>query len=694
MDMNLLPMAPVVVTGEEIEKKDGLYGTVDARVSVLSKSVEAGTVSDFSPKVLAFDLETVLEGLSQNMQKIILASVYTSTGYKKVFCYVEDEHSDSICLKDEGELIRKLVETVKKQDPDFIVSYNGDAFDMTVLRDRAKRFRVMLDFGRDRREVAFQTRGRTTPAIVRGRVHIDLFQFVSVIMRATIKSEVLTLDAVANELLGLRKKEMTWEQMIDNWNKKKDLDKVAQYCLHDSLLALKLSELVMPNIFALSRLTGQVPSDVCRMTYGQLVESYAMRRASEMSVMIPNRPSKEVIEDRREADAFVGAFVVEPKPGLHENIAVFDFRSLYPSIIVSHNVDPATFMCDCCKDEEKNKVPGTNYYFCTKKKGFLPTVLEELVDERVRVKKKMKSAKEGSPEYVDLYAQQYAIKTVSNAFYGYLGFAGSRWFRRECGESVTAFGRHYIHKVIDLAKSSGFDVVYGDTDSVFLKLKDPGADILPAAKKFLLDVNKTLPGIMELDFEGTFRRGIFVKKHVGEGGAKKRYALIDEKGNMKIRGFEKVRRDWSKLAKDTQENVLRMVLTDRADEAVTYVKGVVARLKTGKVALEELGIYTSVKRELSDYEQTGPHVAAAQKAVKKGVKISSGQTIQYVITSRPGSISEKAELIQFAKDYDRDYYIKNQIVPAALRALSVFGITEDELMGNGKQSGLMRFTNK
>lgn len=689
MDKKLLPMSFISVTGKELT--DGLKDTVDSDISIIASSVKKSKGPEYDLKILAFDLETIPEGITQ---KIILASIYTNDGYKKVLGYTENTYPDYMRLKDEKELIQNLTEIIRQKDPDFIITYNGDAFDMPVLRDRAKRFNIKLVFGRDKHEVTFQTRGRMTPAIVKGRVHIDLFPFISIIMRATIKSEVLTLNTVANELLGEQKIDMTWEQMLDNWKHKKNLDKFAEYCLHDSYLTSKLAALILPNIFALSRLTGQIPSDTSRMTYGQLVESYAMRKANEMNILIPNRPSREMIDERRKTDAFIGAFVVEPKPGLHENIAVFDFRSLYPSIIVSHNIDPATLMCTCCKKNDQHKVPYLDYYFCAVRLGFIPTALNNIVKERMRIKKQMKNVSKGTKEYIDLYAQQYALKTVSNAFYGYLGFAGSRWYRRECGESVTAFGRYYIHNVIDIAKEYDFETVYGDTDSVFLKQIDQGNDLSSASKKFLKDVNNKLPGIMELEFEGTFVRGIFVKKKAGTGGAKKRYALMDDKGNLTIRGFEKVRRDWSKLAKETQETVLRLVLSNKVDEAVTYVKDIVQKLKTGKVPLEDLGIYTSVKRDLDEYDHIGPHVAAARKAEQKGIKISPGQTIQYIITDRRGSISDKAELIQFAKLYDKGYYIKKQIVPAAMRALSVFGITEDELMGNGKQTRLFTFTKK
>ena len=689
MDKNLLPMTFIETTGKEPGQP--LKDTVQSDITLLTTSIKTTTQHDYPPKILSFDLETMQEGITQ---KIILASIYAKGGYKKVLAYVKDNYPHSIILKDEKELLQKLAETITKKDPDIITTYNGDSFDMPIIHERSKKYKTPIKLGRDRREIIFRSRGRTTPAITRGRIHIDLFQFISVIMRATIKSEVMTLNAVAAELLGERKKEMTWDQMKENWKHKKNLDKFAEYCLHDSRLTYRLSELILPNIFALSRLTGQVPSDVCRMTYGQLVESYAMKSASEKNIIIPNRPTSETITERRQIESFTGAFVVEPKPGLHENIAVFDFRSLYPSIIVSHNIDPSTFMCSCCKTSSTNSVPGSDYYFCTKKTGFIPRALGSLIKKRIDIKTKMKTTDPGTPQYTDLYAQQYALKTVSNAFYGYLGFAGSRWYRRQCGESVTAFGRDYIHKVIDLAKTHGFEVVYGDTDSVFLKLPDPKTDLEKTAKKYLDEVNSHLPGIMELEFEGTFRRGIFVKKKTGTGGAKKRYALIDNKGNLTIRGFEKVRRDWSKLSKDTQEKVLRLVLSDQVDDAVSHVKEVIIRLKTGNVPLEELGIYTSVKRDLDDYDQIGPHVAAARKAQKRGISIIPGQTIKYIITVGKGSISDKAELIQFAKDYDKDYYIKKQILPAAMRALSVFGITEDELMGNGKQTALSSFTKK
>ncbi|MCK5290216.1 MAG: DNA polymerase, partial [Candidatus Aenigmarchaeota archaeon] len=393
------------------------------------------------------------------------------------------------------------------------------------------------------------------------------------------------------ELIGEKKIPFDFDEMFRLWKEGKDLSKVAEYNLHDSRITLALAQYILPNIFAMCHLTNQIPFDASRSTYGQLVESFAMKKAAQMNIVVPNRPTTETIADRKRIEAIEGAFVVEPEPGLHKDIAVFDFKSLYPSIIVSHNISPETLECSCCKHSKKNTVPGFSYWFCEKEKGFIPEILEELLKGRAKVKAEMKKCDRKSQEHILLDKKQYAFKTVANAFYGYLGFAGSRWYKRECAESVTAFGRSYIHHTIDTAKDFGLKTIYGDTDSLFLLIGNkPEKDI----KSFLNQINTNLPGMMELEFEGSFKSGIFTTKKTGTGGAKKRYALLSDTGELKIRGFERVRRDWSGLAKDTQEKVMRLVLDDKKDEAVTYTKKVIDKLKSGKQDLESLIIYSQI----------------------------------------------------------------------------------------------------
>jgi DNA polymerase I len=232
----------------------------------------------------------------------------------------------------------------------------------------------------------------------------------------------------------------------------------------------------------------------------------------------------------------------------------------------------------------------------------------------------------------------------------------------------------------------GFEIVYGDTDSVFLS----GDDMKERKEEFLEKVNSELPEFMELEFEGYFTTGFFTSKDSGEG-AKKKYALMDEEGEMKITGFEQVRRDWSPVAKETQKKVLRKVLQHEVEEAAEIVKETIEKMKKGEIPVEDLRIYTTLTKPPEEYDSTSPHVEAAEKAIERGDEIEPETTIDYVITRGGGSISERAELTKYADSYDADYYIDNQIVPAAIRVLKVFGYTEDQLKGKGKQSGLGQF---
>jgi DNA polymerase elongation subunit (family B) len=241
--------------------------------------------------------------------------------------------------------------------------------------------------------------------------------------------------------------------------------------------------------------------------------------------------------------------------------------------------------------------------------------------------------------------------------------------------SIAAFGRYYIQKVINFAKENKYEVIYGDTDSLFLANCGESK-----AKSFLKGVNEILPETMELEFENIYKSGIFVPAKTGLT-AKKRYALLDKNDRITIRGFEHVRRDWCKIARDTQEKVLFAILKDRdKDKAVMIVRDVIDSIRKGKVKIKDLVIYTQLTRSIEKYEQIGPHVAAAKKYVSRGHTIKEGSVIEYVITKGAGSISSRAEPFEYAENYDPEYYIKNQILPAAMRILYGLGFTEEDVL--------------
>jgi len=276
---------------------------------------------------------------------------------------------------------------------------------------------------------------------------------------------------------------------------------------------------------------------------------------------------------------------------------------------------------------------------------------------------------------------QNALKILANSSYGYYGYAGSRWYSRVCAESITSFGRFYIKKVIKSAERNKFDVIYGDTDSLFIKVKTK-----KQANEFLEKVNKSLPGIMEMDFEGFYKSGLFVLAKTGKA-AKKRYAMIDQDDKIIIKGFELVRRDWSNIAKETQERVLKAILKDRSpDKAVKVVRETLKRIRSGDVEMKNLTILSQLTRPIDQYEQVGPHVAAAVKAIDRGRHIKAGSVISYIITKGTGTISQRAEPSEDAKDYDPEYYIHNQVMPAAMRILSGLGFSEEEILSGKKES--------
>ena len=688
IDFKLKPCAWIEVEGEIV--KDKKY---DVDIVVNAKEIKQ-IENIFEPEVKVISLDTEWVEV-ENKERLIMISLF-SKNWKKVLALSKWEGSLDFVesCPSEEKMIKRLVEILKEEKPDFVVTYNGDAFDFLKLREKARSLKIKFGFGIDEEELEFVRRGRESAAKCFGVVHIDLYQFIEGILSSTLKTEVLSLDEVSKELIGEGKKDLDYSEMTDLWKEKKELNRIAEYSLQDAYLTYELSKIILPQIFSISRVVGELPFDVCRYSYSQLVESYLIKKASEENMIIPNSPKTEEKEIRMRELPYKGAIVVEPKKGIHENIAVLDFRSLYPTIISTHNISPETLNCEHKECKEKNSVPETKYHFCIKQEGFIPKNLKLLIERRKKLKEEMKKFSKDSIEYKILDNEQYATKIISNAMYGYFAFVGARWYKRECAESTAAFGRYYIKKVLQMASEENFEIIYGDTDSVFLTKNVENLE--EEAKKFAEKVNSNLPGIIELEFRGVYVRGIFVAREKGETGAKKRYALLDKSGNLEIRGFEVVRRDWCKLAKEVQRKVLEFVLKDKNPElALKFVRDVIKSLKERKIRLEDLIIYEQITKPLSMYEQIGPHVKAAMKARERGILVTEGSVIGFVITKGSGSISDRAmpaELVTI-EDYDSEYYIEHQIIPASLRVLKALGYDKEDILGK-KTESLGKFFSK
>lgn len=678
VDRKLTPMAKWRVSGKILDKKaEGFEYVVESE-----KITEIGLESSTNPKTIVFDIETYnpIGGSRPEQDPIVMVSLASNTGLKKVLCWKKFENAPDYVefLDSEMDIIYRFIEIIKEESPIIIAGYNSDNYDFPYLKTRAAKYKIKLNLGFDGETLKITKRGLGVSADIKGILHLDLYAFIKNSLAPNLKTEAYDLGSVAEELVGEKKAGgFDIEELYNIWDGKAgSIIDVVKYCMHDSVITLKLAEKVIPLILESTKLIGQPMFDVSRMTYGQCVEWYLIKNAAENEEFIPNKPLSTDFGERNNK-TYVGAYVHEPKPGIYEKVVVFDFRSLYPSIIVSYNIGPDTIKCKCCKTKEEE-------WFCSKKKGFIPKVLEDLISRRARIKEMLKTVGKNDKDYAILSSRSYALKTVANAMYGYMGFARSRWYCLECAAKITALGREYIKQSINVATKAGFNVLYGDTDSLMIAL---GKKKIEDAEKFMASINKKLPGIMELEMQGFYPIGLFVsKKQDIEKGAKKKYALIDEHGSMVIKGFEYVRRDWSEIAKRTQMDVLNAVLRDKSKEkAFDITRNIIKNLQSQKVPLEDVTIYTQLTRKLESYESIGPHVAAALKAQKKGQKFEAGHIVKYIITKGEGSISDRSYLSSdVAKEkleYDPEYYINNQVIPAVEKIFEVLGYSKEELVG-------------
>jgi len=669
IDRCLTPMSGISIKGKTIDQ-DGM------KIVVLDEPPVPAKVPEQELKIMSFDIEVYNPAGSPRPDKdpIIMVSLADNRGLKKVITWKDFKTGQDFVevVKDEKELLERFVEMVKERDADILMGYNTDLFDFPYIRERARRLKVKLKLGRDGSEVLARKKRFATASRIRGRVHIDVYTMVNFL--ATIGHIRLihyNLEEVYKYMLGKDKPDFEFTEFVDAWERGGERARdLLEYSLSDAQATLEIGLELLPLFFELTHIVRQSPFDVSRMTPGQLVEWLLISEAHNVGELVPARPVGEEFEERLD-ETYVGAYVMEPVKGLHEDLVVFDYRSLYPSIIVTHNIDPSTLNCDCCKPSQVVTVPEFGYKFCTNRRGLIPSTLEKIIQERVRLKGEMKKYKPGSREYRQLDAQQWALKITANSFYGMLGYPRARWYFKQCAESVTSFGRHYIKNTINMAKDFGFDVVYSDTDSLFTKLNGKGRD---SAMRFLKQVNDSLPGIIELELEGFYQRGVFITK--------KRYAMIDDEDRIVVKGLEFVRRDWAAIAKKTQEAVLKAVLRDGSPkEAAEIVRKTTKDIVGGRVSLEDLIIYTQLTMAIENYRAIGPHVVAAKKLRAKGVEIEPGMIIAYIEAKGTGSISERAVPVEDFKgvEYDPDYYVENQVLPAVMRIMEVLGYKDEDL---------------
>ncbi len=621
--------------------------------------------------VMAFDIEVFNPKGVPNPKKdeIISISFYTKIGNGVIT--TKGEESFVIKVKNEKEMIEKFIDLIRFYDVDVLVGFNSSSFDIPYLIERMKRNRLgELSFVRGEKPSKIR-KGLSTGYNIPGIIHFDLYPIVRLFGGMGVIGGVnrFTLEEVYHTITRKEKKMVDRLKIWDLWNN--DVEELLRYSLEDSKATFEIAEYILPLAKELASISKTPLGETALSTSGQFVENLLMFNATRRKEIIPSKPSFEEIK-RREMNPIEGAFVKLPSPGIYENIAVLDFRGLYPSIIISYNIDPYTIIY-----EGEGYESPVGVKFRKDKIGLIPETLKVLVETRAKIKEELKTLDKYSERYKKLSARSQALKILANSFYGYLGYSRSRWYNRECAASVTALGRKHIKEAWEKSEEKGFEVLYIDTDSLFLLMKDKSKeDVL----RFLEEINSELPGAMELELEGFYKRGIFVSKKSNSKGAKKKYALLGEDGSIKIRGFELVRRDWSRIAKEVQRKVLEIILEKGSkEEAVSVVKDYISKLREGRVKLKDLAIMTQLNKPLGAYEVISPELSAALKLKKSGKHVERGMIIEYVIGKKGKSISEKAVPLEIAEDYDAEYYINNQVIPAVMKILKELGVEENEL---------------
>ncbi len=460
IEKKLIPLNWYEIEGELLSNSEE-FGGIDmsldvdmcVKVKEISKLKENIISEKFRPKVLAYDIETDEIALGEG--EILMISL-VSDNFKKVITWKGNKGTDDsiIYVKNESELIEKFIELVREISPDFLVGYFSDGFDLPYIKARAEKFNIKLALGLDESQPKF-SRGVTLTGKINGIVHIDLLKFIKTAYSQYMQSETLSLNEVSKEFLGDTKKDFKFKHSSKIENH--EWEKYYEYNLHDSVLTFQLFEKFWPDILEFSRVIQEPPFSVSRNGMSSNVEDYILHNLERFNEIPEKKAGYNEIGERKEREKYEGAFVFEPIPGLYENVAFFDFTSSYGSTIVTYNLSKSTFLESPSKNSYSIETGGKKVYF-TKKPGFFPEMLKEIIEKRKQFKKELKE----NPDAIKR-ARSNSFKLLANAAYGYQGFFGARYYCLEAAAATAAFARKAIQDSIEKINKAGYEVIYSDS---------------------------------------------------------------------------------------------------------------------------------------------------------------------------------------------------------------------------------------
>ena len=587
---------------------------------------------------------------------------------------IEKIQNDIIWLNDEKALLRYLIQWFRENDPDVVIGWNVIQFDFALLQKRCDLHNINFAIARDGRAPRWRKNQNSEQQFidVNGRIILD---GIDLLKTATYNFPSFSLDYVSSELLGLNKKvddvENRVKEITDNFHH--DKLALAVYNLEDCRLVTLIFEHTQLLEFAMLRaqLTGltvdRIGGSVAAFTNLYLPK---LHRAGYVA---PN------MGDGLKGLVSPGGYVMDSIPGLYKNVLVLDFKSLYPSIIRSFNIDPMG-MIEGIKNPD-DAIAGFDGALFSRDKHFLPDIINELWLERDKAKKEQNAA------------LSQAIKIIMNSFYGILGSTGCRFLDPRLSGSITKRSHELLKVTKSWIEDKGYKVIYGDTDSIFVHVGDEKT--LPECQKlggelqhFINDKWQTklkadfdIESQLEIEFETHFSQFFMPTIRGLDVGTKKRYAgIVLKNGEQQLifKGLESVRTDWTELAKKFQRELYLKVFN--GEEVKDYVLDMVNKTKNGE--LDELLIYRKrIRRKLDQYvKNVPPHIKAARLAdeinskANKPLKFQNRGWIEYYLTT----VGPQAKSYVNAP-LDYQLYVDKQLMTVADAILPFIGTSFSQI---------------
>ncbi len=551
-----------------------------------------------------------------------------------------DEKTVAISAGSEKNKLLRLVKTVKEENPDIVLTHGGDSFVFPYLSYRAFANGVSERLVLGREDVPLRAwHGGGRSFFSYGRVYH--------------KSPVRRLYGRVHV----------------------DVDNTFIYT------ACGLEGLV-----ELSR-TCRVPlQTAARASIGTIMSSLQLHTAWHSGVLIPWKKTepeafktgwKLLVADR-------GGFIYEPKVGFHTDIVEVDFVSMFPMLMLKHNLSAETVLCKCCPDSQ-TRVPELDYNVCEKRLGIVPKTLDLLLRKRSKYKGLMKETQNKELRHV-CNMQQSALKWILVTCFGYLGYRNARFGKVDAHISVCAFARDSLLRAARMAEAKGFEVVHGIVDSLWLK--KTGATPKEVAE-LCREVSEAVS--VPLNVEGRYRWIVFLPSKMREGvPVLNRYYGAFENGTVKMRGVEARRNDTPAFICSAQIDMIKKLAAatnleafkEEIPEAFVILRDYINRLVRREVDVHDLLIAKRLSKTPSQYMHNLFLAIAAKQLEKNGFEVHSGQTVQYVITNaKSKSVNERvtvAQLLTTDTKYDVQEYV-NMLVSATETLFGVFGHNEDDI---------------